>query len=124
MKFRIFLLVLIALIVGALFFNFYSFIFAKKFKGEVVGIERVTQPTAILGSRIDPSNVYSFAIAIRDKEKGEIYTASSEDRQWAVVQKGQCAEAKFFPYPPWDIEKADTYYNARLLRLYDCESGK
>jgi hypothetical protein len=65
--------------------------------------------------------MFSFAIAIRD-QKGTIHTASAEDRQWAVVEKGQCVEAKFFPYPPWNLDKSGTFFGARLLKLYDCKS--
>lgn len=92
-------------------------------KGRVVAIDRVTQPNAVIssGAQIPAAQVFSFAVAIRDAD-GEIVTASSEDRQWAVVEKDQCAEAKYFPYPPWELEKAGTYFGARLLKLYDCPS--
>jgi hypothetical protein len=101
--------------------RFYSYVFAKTIDGEVVKVERVTQPEAVIasGRNIPAEQLFSFGIAIRDP-KGEIHTASSEDRQWSVVQAGQCAQARYFPYPPWDLDKAGTYHNARLLRLYDC----
>jgi hypothetical protein len=100
--------------------RYYSYIFAKTITGEIVKVERVNQNEAIITGRpVAPMQLFSFAVAIRD-EKGEIHTASSEDRQWAVAQAKQCATAKFFPYPPWDLDKAGTYYGARLVRLFDC----
>lgn len=64
-------------------------------------------------------------MAIKDETSGEIFTASSEDRQWAAVQgEGLCAEAKFFPYPPWQLDKAGTYHGARLLKLWNCSEKK
>jgi hypothetical protein len=106
-------------LVGA---RYYPYIFARTVEGEVIGVDRVNQQTMIMSDNaksVPNSQLFSFAVAIRDK-KGEIVTASSEDRQWAVVQKGQCAVAKYFPYPPWDLQKANTYANARLEKLYDC----
>ncbi len=86
----------------------------------MIGIDRVTQPTSIIGSsQIPDSQLFSFAVAIK-VPSGEIFTASSEDRQWAVVEKGQCAEVKFFPYPPWQLDKSGTYFGARLLKLFAC----
>ena len=100
--------------------KYYSYVFAKGVTGEIIAVERITDNTAIItGRTVDASQLFSYAVAIRGKN-GEIYTASSEDRQWAVAQKGQCAEAKYFPYPPWDFDKAGTFYGARLVRLFDC----
>lgn len=111
-------------IVGVLGISYYSFIFARNVEGVVVGVERVTEGTTIVGTgaAIPTNQLYSFAVAIREKS-GEIVTASSEDRQWAVVEKGKCARAKFFPYPPWNFEKSGTYFGARLLHLMDCENS-
>ena len=115
------------LLAGAGFVSvrWYSYVFAKNVDGEIIKVERVTNPEAIVGGSVPSAQVYSFAIAIRDK-KGEIHTASSEDRQWAVAEKGQCVEAKFYPYAPWQLDKAGTYFGARLMRLYGCasETGK
>ena len=109
---------LISLLVG--FTKYYSYIFAKTVTGEVVSVERVTEAAALINvDRVDPTQLYSYAVAIRDGAN-EIVTASGIDRQWAIVQKGQCAEAKFYPYPPWNLDKGGTYYNARLMRLFDC----
>lgn len=105
--------------------SFYPYIFAKTIEGEITAVERVTTPLALMTTtpgQLPSSQIFSFAVAVRDAKTGEIFTASSEDRQWAAVQKGFCAKTKFFPYPPWQLDKAGTYYNARLLRLYDCKN--
>ena len=108
---------------GALTFKFYGYIFAKRINGEIVKVERVNENEMIVtnGAPIPAAQIFSFAVAIKD-DKGEIHTASTEDRQWAVAQTGKCAEAKFFPYPPWQLDKSGTYHGARLLRLYECHS--
>lgn len=109
---------------GTMVYRYYGFLFAKHVAGKIENVERVNLPQAIIAgsASIPTSQIFSFAVAIRD-DKGEIHTASAEDRQWAVAQPGQCVEAKFFPYAPWQLDKAGTYYGARLLRLYDCKSA-
>lgn len=127
MKTKLALATVIVLFLAGIFVSiqYYSYVFARHVTGEVVAIDRVTQPTTIIGGsgQLPSSQVFSFAIAVKDL-RGEIVTASSEDRQWAVVEKGQCVDAKYFPYPPWELDKAGTYYNARLLRLFDCPGSK
>ena len=122
LKLFIFLLVLVLIGGGTICLKYYSFVFAKVIRGELMAVERVNQNQAIItnGNEIPANQIFSFAIAIRD-EKGEIHTASSEDRQWAVAHAGQCAEVRIFPYPFWDFEKANTYYGARLEHLFDCK---
>jgi hypothetical protein len=122
-KLALVLLILSVILVGFIGFRYYSYVFAKTVQGEVVGVERVVQPAAIINNSNTPpssAQMFSFAIAVRDAQTGEIFTGSSEDRQWAVVQKGQCAIAKFFPYPFWELDKAGTYYGTRLIQLFDC----
>ncbi|MGZ3791622.1 MAG: hypothetical protein ACXVCP_04700 [Bdellovibrio sp.] len=100
----------------------YSVLFSKSVIGEVVGVERVETPFTVVARGTNDLNpkLFSFAVAIRDEKAKEIFTASAEDRQWAVVQKGQCAEAVYLPYPPWELTKKGTYFGARLIRLFDC----
>ena len=119
LKFVLVFFVLIAIVWGVL--ANYSVIFSKTVVGEITRVERVELPVALM-ARPDQvtSKVFSFAIGIKDQKTGEIYTASSEDRQWAVAEKGQCVEAVFLPYPPWEFTKKDTYFGARLVRLYEC----
>lgn len=114
-------LILVAIIaIAFIIVNYYRYIFAETVEGEIVGVERVTDPTMVMSPNITADQMYSFAIAIRDTKTGKIYTASTVDRQWAVAKKGFCAKAKFYPYPPWDLEKDGTYNSARLVELRDC----
>ena len=110
--------VVVAAITAFVILN-YSWVFSKRISGEVIEIERVTEPTAILGNRIKEEQIHSYSMAIRD-DKGTIHTASGEDRQWSVVKKGYCVEALFYRYPPWDLSKGGTFFNARVLTMSDC----
>jgi hypothetical protein len=112
--------IILLLVAGVLYLlaTNYSFVFSKTVKGEVTGIERLTQPTLVTGSST-AEQLFSFAVAIHTA-KNETFTASSEDRQFAVVKQGYCVEAKFYPYPPWDLDKGGTYFNARLIKIIDC----
>lgn len=116
----VFILIILLLVVWAVLAN-YSVIFSKTVVGEITGVERVEIPIALM-ARADnvTSKVFSFAIGIKDQKTGEIFTSSSEDRQWAVAHPGQCAEAVFLPYPPWELTKRNTFFGARLVRLYEC----
>ncbi len=110
------------------FFQFYPYIFAKTVEGKIEKVERVQVNVALMqttgdeGGKINPG-LYSFAVAIKDS-KGQIWTASAEDRQWASMREGICVAAKYFPYPPWDLAKSGTYHGARILRAWDCEATK
>lgn len=104
------------LIVGV---NNYSYIFSRTVKGEVMEIDKAGPGTAVISGPLSAAQMFSMAVAIRQAD-GEIVTASSEDRQWAVVHKGICVEAVFYPYPPWILGKGGTYFNARLVRMMEC----
>lgn len=115
---------LISIAIIAIFWFFvanWSFVFKQKVTGEIVASERVAGPVTFItdaSSKINPQ-VFSFSVAIKDQKTGEIHMASSEDRQWAAVEKGNCVVAAFFPYPPWRIiDKGMTNKNARLLRNF------
>lgn len=99
----------------------WSYVFKKSVVGEVEAVEKVNGPlTVVTGSTEKSINspLVSFSVAIKDRHSGEIFMASSEDRQWAAVSKGNCVVAVYFPYPPWQIDKANTMHNARLLRNF------
>lgn len=103
----------------------WSFVFSKTVTGRVEAIEKFEIPVALIGgdqaSARGSANreLFSFAIAIR-QEDGQIFTASTEDRQWAAALKGICVKATLFPYPPWEFGKGGTYFNARLDSQFDC----
>jgi hypothetical protein len=102
---------------------FYPYLFSRHIKGKITGVEKIVTPmTLVTVNGQDPSSqMFSYAVGIQDEKTKEILTASTEDRQWAVATVGLCAEAQFFPYPPWNLKKWGTYYNARLTKLHECE---
>lgn len=116
---KILIVVVFLVATGTVLVNYWSFIFAKTVKGEIVNVERVTDPSAIISSRATPEQLYSYSVLIQG-EDGKLYTSSSEDRQWQVAKKGYCVKARLYIYPPWDLEKGNTYFNARLLELSVC----
>lgn len=105
--------------------EYYSYIFAKTVTGEVIDVARVNDQTALIatGATIPDYQMFSFAVAVREAD-GQIVTASGEDRQWAVVKKGLCVEMKVFPYPPWKLDKAGTFFGARAHRVFDCPKAQ
>ena len=126
---------LIFIILGVtlyVFFEFYPYIFSKEITGEVVGVDRLMNPqiAVVTGSDINTGQapemnkqIFSFSVGIKDTKTNEIHVATTEDRQWAVVKPGQCATVKFYPYPFWKLYKAGTYFNARLIKLFECEKS-
>lgn len=101
--------------------NYWPYIFSRKVTGVLLSVDRVQVNVSLMqgsGEKLDPT-LFSFAVAIRE-DTGEIVTASAEDRQWAAAQRGLCAEATYYPYPPWQVMKSGTYFNARLDRLFEC----
>ncbi|MGE4234427.1 MAG: hypothetical protein AB7F43_13965 [Bacteriovoracia bacterium] len=116
-------LILILAGVGTVLYFFYPYIFAKTVSGKILKVERVSHPEAIITSsaakKLQQYPFVTFAVSVIDS-KGEIHTGSGDDKQWAVVQKDQCAQVKFLPYPPWVLDKSGTFYGARLLHLYEC----
>ena len=116
-------LVVVAMVLWTLG-NYYSYVFSKRVHGTIEKVERVSQPTLVTtGAAVPVEQLFSYAVAIKDRQ-GEIHTASSEDRQWSVAQPGQCVEALFMRYPFWQLDKAGTFFGARLIRLYDCSKAE
>lgn len=108
--------------------QFWPYIFAKDVEGQVIKVERLVDPMAVAvvnGQEGPSTKMFSFAVAVKDQKTGEIMTGSSEDRQWAAVDgEGFCGLARFFPYPPWQFDKAGTYFGVRLLKLWSCSDAK
>ncbi len=127
------ILALIAFLIfaGSIFVNNYSIIFSRRVIGEIVEVKQIDTNIALMqvqaaspNEKINPQLYSSYAVAIKEKG-GEIVTASAEDRQWAVAKPGNCAEAVYYPYPPWRFEKANTYFGARLEKLLEqCPEAK
>lgn len=119
---KVLVIIAVVLIVAITLVNYYSYIFSRRVVGVIEKVEKVQLNVALMQTSSNEAlnpQLYSFAVAIKEAS-GEIVTASAEDRQWAVVQAGQCAEAVFYPYPPWRLDKANTYFGARLEKLSDC----
>ncbi len=115
------ILVLILIVVGVFIFVIanYDWVFSKRITGEVVAVERVTDPAAIFSARMTDAQMYSYSVLIKGDD-GHLYTSSSEDRQWQVIKKGYCVDALLYRYPPWNLDKAGTFYNARVKDVKIC----
>lgn len=122
MRRAIWILLLVLVLGGAAWFTItqYSFVFRREISGVVVDVKPITSGLITGGGAISPA-AFSYAVAIRQKD-GAIVTSSAQDRQWAVVAPGMCVDATVDPYPPWDLNKEGTYFNARLLQQMDCDS--
>ncbi len=120
-KWLVRILIFVGILVAAsVYMVYYSYFHSRTVIGPVSGVKQLLENTAILAGNQDPSSkIYSFAVGVKDTKTQEIVTGSSEDRQWGVVKDGQCVEAVFFPYPPWNLQKAGTYFNVRVHKLYD-----
>ncbi len=119
------LLIILGLL-GWGFVHFYSYIFSRKVVGVVVDVKQIDTNVAFMPlggnqqEKLNPALYSAFSVAIKEAS-GEIVTASAEDRQWAVVHPGNCAEAIYYPYPPWKLDKGGTYFGARLEKLSECK---
>lgn len=113
------LVALVVVVVGFVLSN-WSFVFAKTVHGKILNVQRVTDPSAVFGSKLTPEQMHSYAVLIQGDD-GRLYTSSSEDRQWQVATPGYCVKAKLYRYPPWDLERANTFFNARVEELKLCD---
>ncbi len=116
---RLVIVVAIVLVVGGFVVAKYSWVFSKKVEGKILNVQRVTDPSAFLGSKAIAEQMHSYAILIQGHD-GRLYTASSEDRQWQVASPGYCVKALLYRYPFWDLERANTFFNARVEELHLC----
>lgn len=117
-------MVLVLFVAGLLFLlvEYYSYIFSRTVIGRIDNVQRVTGVTAMFGNRpLTDSQLHMFSVSIR-QPNGEMVTAISEDAQWAIARTGLCVKANYYPYPPWNLKQAGTYFNARLLTMVDCNS--
>lgn len=111
-------------VVGYLVVDNYSFLFSKKVEGQVINVDRVTHSSMVMGNAVVKANnvLHLFAVSVRN-DKGEIFIGRTEDPQWAIVKNGNCVTAVFYPYPPWQLDKANTYFNVILKALKECPPG-
>ncbi len=103
---------------------YYSQVFAKTVQGRILKVERITQPGAVIANGEIPNRaLFSFAVSVQDQADHLIYTAATEDTRWATVAPSRCAIARFFPYPPWHLEKRGTYFGAQLVEELECPAA-
>ena len=112
--------VAVVVVLGGFMVANYSWVFAKRVKGKILDVQRVTDPSAFLGSKATAEQMHSYSVLIQSHD-GRLYTSSSEDRQWQVASKGYCVEALLYRYPPWELKNAGTFFNARLVELHLCD---
>lgn len=117
--FMVFLVLIVLSGAGIFLFTNYAWVFSKRVDGVVVDVQRVTAPTAVFGNRASEAQMYSYSVLIQGND-GLLYTAASEDRQWQVVKKGYCIAALLYRYPPWALDKANTFFNARVEQIRIC----
>lgn len=118
------ILLLIVVLVGVLAFVIVRFdwVFAKSVTGRLVNVERVTDPNAIISSRVTQAQMHSYAILIQGDD-GKLYTTSSDDQRWQVAKKGYCVRALLYRYPPWNLNQIG-FFNARLDDIQVCPGDK
>lgn len=97
----------------------WSWVFAKHIHGEIIDVQRVTNPTAIMG-KVSDQQIHSYAILIQNDDDKKLYTARSDDQQWQVARRGYCVDALLYVYPPWNLEKSGTYFGARMNQMILC----
>lgn len=117
---RLLIGVVLAVVVTIFVVTNYSWVFAKKVHGKILNVKRVTDPSAIISSKVTAEQLHSYSVLIQAND-GKLYTSSSEDRQWEVANAGYCVEALLYRYPPWDLKNAGSFFNARLVQLSVCE---
>ena len=108
---KFFLVILIGAVLFALV-EYYSYIFSRTVVGRIDNVARVTGVTAMFGNKqLTDGQLHMFSVSIR-QPNGEMVTAISEDAQWAIARSGLCVKANYYPYPPWNLKQAGTYFNA------------
>lgn len=93
-------------------------LFRKDYTGKVTKIDHLMNGQAtVIGKGVSiPSAAFSCAVELN--VGSEFVTFSSEDRQFATVDKDDSISVATFKYPPWNLDKAGTHYGGRLLKKY------
>jgi hypothetical protein len=115
---KILLGLLAIVVIGAAVTVGYPYLFAREIVGTLESVE-----TALPGGTIVTNSstaAFSAGVMVREAD-GSYVTFSTEDRQWATLRdkRGLCVRAKIFPYGWWNISRAGTWYNGRLLDVSD-----
>lgn len=91
------------------FTSFSKYIFFKK---EVIGT--VTSCESLNATYVGGAKAFSFSVEI--KTETETINFSAEDRKWASINKGDKIKATYFVYPFWNLSKAGSFYEGRLIK--------
>ena len=87
----------------------------QSYTGKVTDCQQLlNQAMVVSNGNKTSSSVFSFSCDIQSGD--EIISFSSEDRKFATVHKGDVIQVVVFKYAPWDISKAGTYYDGRLIK--------
>ena len=91
----------------------------------VIGITLVKKPNkeTYIGTVIDcremiTEDACNYAVELEVSEIGDILTFSSTDRQFALVKPQDYVTVVVQKYSKFNIEKAGTYYNGRLIKKH------
>lgn len=99
----------------------YGYMYSKDVTGQVESVTSAMPEGALVSSTQE--SIFQASVMIK-LSNGEFTTFSTDDRQWASLlgakANGKCVSAKVFPYAPWQIDKAGTYYGGRLLNVKNC----
>lgn len=111
------IVMVVVIAVGFMFFGNvgYKLTTQKTFEGTVENCEKLN-PGQIISGKDMNDKIFSFSLSVDVGE--EFVTFSSEDRQFATVNKGDKIKFKVFKYPPWDFTKGGTHYGGRLLKKF------
>jgi hypothetical protein len=94
-------------------------LFRKNCLGKVTGISNLNgQVPTVLGKGGNVFSSAAFSFAVEMDIGNEIINFSSEDRQFATIEKGDSLSVAIFKYPPWEFDKAGTYHGGRLLKKF------
>lgn len=100
-------------IASGLFYIGYPYLFRISVDGKVVSAKALPSFNSQTGSEV--------SIGIILKVNDQMYSASSEDRQWLAVEKEMCVRASLYPYAPWELMKSGSFHSARLVAVIDCK---
>lgn len=100
--------------------NLYSWYYSKDISGKLDSVTSAMPPGGIVNTT---SSVFQAGVVIKQSD-GSYITFTTDDRQWAAFigdkVNGKCVTARVYPYAPWELSKAGTYYAGRLLNTSDC----
>jgi prepilin-type N-terminal cleavage/methylation domain-containing protein len=99
----------------------YGYMKAKDVSGQLESVTSAMPDGAIVQSGATP--VFQASVLLKQLD-GSLLSFSTDDRQWASLigerAKGKCVDVRVFPYAPWELSKAGTFYGGRILSVKEC----